>query len=138
MSLPRPADLARLCRWAAACLAVGLAGCASPPPAAPVGVAELMDRPAERLLLAGLRQYDDAQYAEAEKSLVEALRLRLASPRDRAQAHKTLAFIYCTSERTAECEAAFRAALQADPQFALSRAEAGHPVWGPVYARSRR
>jgi Tfp pilus assembly protein PilF len=115
-----------------------LTGCATPPPPAPAGVAELMDRPAERNLLAGLRLYDDAQYAEAEKSLDEALRLGLASARDRATAHKMLAFIYCTTERTTECEAAFRAALKADPQFALSRAEAGHPVWGPVYARSRR
>lgn len=112
-----------------------LVGCVSPPPA--TGVAEVMDRPAERSLLSGLRLYDDALYPEAEKALNEALRLKLASPRDRATAHKTLAFIYCTTERTTECEAAFRSAKQADPQFALSKAEAGHPVWGPVYAKSR-
>jgi hypothetical protein len=35
----------------------------------------------------------------------------------------------------AECEASFRAARQADPTFALSKSEAGHPVWGPVYKR---
>ena len=38
----------------------------------------------------------------------------------------------------AECEAAFRAARAADPAFALSRAEAGHPMWGPVYQRAAR
>ena len=101
------------------------------------GVAVLLDRPAERALLSGLRLYDDAQYPEAEKVLSEALHLKLSSPRDRAIAHKTLAFIYCTTERAVECEAAFRSAKQADPQFALSKAEAGHPVWGPVYAKSR-
>jgi Tfp pilus assembly protein PilF len=110
--------------------------CVSPPPTA--GVAEVMDRPAERALLSGLRLYDDALYPEAEKALNEALRLKLASPRDRAITHKTLAFIYCTTERATECEAAFRSAKLADPQFALSKAEAGHPVWGPVYAKSRR
>ena len=117
-----------------ALVALVLVACASPPP--PTGVAELLDRPAERALLSGLRLYDDAQYPEAEKALSKALRLKLASPRDRAIAHKTLAFIYCTTERASECEAAFRSAKQADPQFALSKAEAGHPVWGPVYARS--
>ena len=59
----------------------------------------------------------------------------LASGRDRATAHKLLAFITCTSERIAECEAAFVAARQADPAFALSRSEQGHPLWGPVYRR---
>jgi Tfp pilus assembly protein PilF len=123
-------------RLALALVALTLAACAAPPPA--TGVAEVMDRPAERALLSGLRLYDDAMYPEAEKALLDSLRLHLASPRDRATAHKTLAFIYCTTERPAECEAAFRGALQADPQFALSKAEAGHPVWGPVYAKSRR
>lgn len=35
----------------------------------------------------------------------------------------------------ADCEAQFRAARAADPQFVLSRAEAGHPQWGPVYRK---
>jgi hypothetical protein len=62
----------------------------------------------------------------------------LNTVRDRATAHKTLAFIYCTSGRAAECASAFRAARAADPTFALNKAEAGHPVWGPVYEASRR
>jgi Tfp pilus assembly protein PilF len=111
-----------------------LAGCASKPPA-PVGLSEVIARPAERALLAGMRAYDDAQYADAEKSLNEALAAGLASPRDKASAHKLLAFVYCTSQRVAQCEASFRAARAADPAFALSRAEAGHPAWGPVYKR---
>ena len=59
----------------------------------------------------------------------------LASARDRAVAHKHLAFIFCTSNRAKECEAEFRAAKVDDPTFALSRSEAGHPLWGPVYKR---
>jgi hypothetical protein len=35
----------------------------------------------------------------------------------------------------AECEASFRAARSADPAFALARAEAGHPMWGPVWRK---
>ena len=113
-----------------------VAGCSSQPPAAPVvGLLDITSRPAERALQSGIRAYEDAQYAEAEKRLNESLQAGLASPRDRGAAHKTLAFIYCTSSRITECEAAFRAAKKADPAFALSKSEQGHPLWGPVYKR---
>jgi len=117
----------------AAALAL-LGGCATPPVAAPaVGLTDLMERPAERALLDGLRAYEDGQYAQAEEALRQALARGLRSSRDQAGAHKLLAFITCTSERFTECETAFRAARAADPAFALSRPEAGHPLWGPVY-----
>ncbi|MBE0548172.1 MAG: TssQ family T6SS-associated lipoprotein [Rubrivivax sp.] len=115
-----------------------LAGCVSLSPAplpAPVGLAELMERPAERALFEGIRAYDDGQYAQAETALRKALAAGLRSGRDQASAHKLLGFITCTSERLAECEAAFRAARAADPGFQLSRPEAGHPTWGPVYRK---
>ena len=118
-------------------LLLALAGCATAPPPAPPpgGLAELMERPGERSLIEGIRAYDDGQYAQAEAALRKALAASLASPRDRASAHKLLAFITCTSARLAECEAAFRAARAADPSFALNRSEAGHPLWGPVYRK---
>jgi Tfp pilus assembly protein PilF len=104
--------------------------------AQPTGLTEVIQRPAERSLLTGLRAYDEGQYAESERALQEALKAGLASARDRASAHKTLAFIYCTSQRAPACEAAFREARHADPQFALSKAEIGHPLWGPVYRKA--
>lgn len=113
-----------------------IGGCAAPPAAPPVGLYDVIERPAERALLAGIRAYDDAQYAQAERTLTSALGLGLASPKDRAGAHKLLAFVYCTSNRMRECEASFRAAREADPSFALTRSEAGHPLWGPVYRRA--
>jgi Tfp pilus assembly protein PilF len=113
-----------------------LAACATEPEAPPPsGLADLMERPAERALIEGIRAYDDAQYGQAETALRKALSAGLASGRDRATAHKLLAFITCTSQRLAECEASFRAAREADPAFALNRGEAGHPVWGPVYRK---
>jgi hypothetical protein len=131
---PRAPDLPP--RWLAPplmlVLAAALAGCAAP---RAVGLSELLDRPAERALLDGQRAYDDGQYAAAEPALQRALQAGLASPRDRARAHKLIAFITCSSQRVAECEAAFRAARAADPAFVLERAEAGHPLWGPVYRR---
>ena len=122
----------RLSALTIALAALSLTGCVVPPPAAP-GLMDVAERPAEKALLGGMRAYDDAQYPMAERQLAQALKDGLASPRDRAAAHKHLAFIYCTSNRTPECEAAFRAAREADPAFVLSKAEAGHPLWGPVY-----
>jgi Tfp pilus assembly protein PilF len=99
------------------------------------GLTDVMQRPAERALLAGLRAYEDASYADAERELKRALDTGLASAKDRATAHKHLAFVYCTSQRAPACEKAFHEARAADPQFELSKAEAGHPLWGPVYRR---
>jgi len=116
----------------------GLHGCAVAPgtaAVAPAGLSELMERPAERALVEGIRAYDEGQYVQAEAALRRALAGGLASARDRATAHKLVAFVACTSARPAECEASFRAARAADPSFVLSRSEAGHPLWGPVYRR---
>jgi Tfp pilus assembly protein PilF len=118
-------------------LAALLGGCAATLPA-PVGLLDVSERPAEKNLLAGMRAYDDAQYPAAEQLLAQALKLGLASPRDRAAAHKYLAFIYCTSDRVGACEAEFRAARASDPAFALNKSESGHPQWGPVYLRVRQ
>ncbi|TAL21021.1 MAG: hypothetical protein EPO01_12235 [Aquabacterium sp.] len=124
------------CSLAAALVAALLAGCAQPQPPKVVGVIDLSERPAERALMTGMRAYEDGQYAESEKQLTTALQASLASPRDRAAAHKYLAFIYCTTKREAQCEAAFKAARAADAGFALNKSEAGHPMWGPVYKRA--
>jgi Tfp pilus assembly protein PilF len=114
-------------------LAALLVGCALP--GTEPGLSEVVARPGERALLAGWRAYDDAQYADAERELKAALTAGLQSTKDRAAAHKLLAFVYCTSARVAECEQSFRAARGADPAFVLTRAEAGHPLWGPVYRK---
>ncbi len=136
MAMPTTRTPSSAAHFAAALLASAmLAGCVVPPTAGP-GLMDVAERPAERALLAGMRAYDDAQYPQAEQLLMQALQGTLASPRDRAVAHKHLAFIYCTSTRISACEAEFRAARVADPAFALSKSEAGHPQWGPVYQRS--
>ena len=119
-------------------LALGLVALLSACVTSQTSVVEASSRPAERALLDGLRAYDEARYADSERLLNYSLGQGLSSATDQAAARKTLAFIYCTSNRIAACEQSFRAARTADPRFALSKAEAGHPLWGPVYQNSRR
>lgn len=130
-------------RMAAAIATALLGGCAAfqappaPQPAPPptISIARLYEQPAERAFINGMRFYEDGQYERAEvmfkRSLAEGLRDR----QDVAAANKHLAFIACAYSRPADCEAAFRAAFGADPDFRLSDAEVGHPIWGPVYKR---
>jgi len=84
-------------------------------------------------LATGLRQYDDGEYADAARNLQAAVDLGL-SDRERANAHKHLAFIHCASARERACREEFRKALSVDAALELSPAEAGHPIWGPIFA----
>lgn len=88
---------------------------------------------AESRLKTGIAQYEDGNYAQAQRSLQSALAGGLASRSDQAQAYKYLAFIYCVTDRAAQCRQEFNNAFSADPKFSLTAAEAGHPIWGPVY-----
>lgn len=110
-----------------------LAACATQPSAQQTGLADLLNQPGEKSLINGIRLYDDAQYADAEKSFTDALQKGLPVKKDAALAHKYLAFIYCTSSRINVCRQSFRAARADDPAFTLSKSESGHPLWGPVY-----
>ncbi len=83
-------------------------------------------------LTEGVRQYDDGQHLAAAKSLQAALEQGL-SDAERANAHKHLAFIHCASGRTTPCRDEFRRAVSAKPDLELTAAEAGHPIWGPVF-----
>ena len=89
----------------------------------------------ERAFINGMRFYEDGQYERAEVMFKRALAEGLRDRSDMAAANKHLAFIACAYSRPAECESAFRAAFTADPNFKLTDAEVGHPLWGPVYSR---
>ena len=128
---------------AAPLVALTLSGCAllnpppPPPPAPPptVSVARLVEQPAERDFVNGMRFYEEGQYERAEVLLKRAVAAGLKDRHDLAIANKQLAFIACAYNRPADCETAFRAAFAADPGFRLTQAEIGHPIWGPVYQR---
>jgi len=108
-----------------AALLAALAGCAA--------LQEIVQAAkAQATLVEGLRQYDAGNHAESSKTLLGALEMGLGDT-DRAVAHKHLAFIHCSSSRERQCREEFRKALAIDPALQLAPAEAGHPVWGPMF-----
>jgi len=121
-------------------LAFGLAACETtppppPPPPPPQSIVLLYQRPAERALINGMRQYEEGSFERAESLLRLALDKGLVDARDNATAHKYLAFITCAFNRLGECEQQFRDAFASNPRFGLSATEVGHPVWGPIYRK---
>ena len=80
-----------------------------------------------------MKSYEDGDYRSAARQLQSALSLGLPAFADQATAHKYLAFIACASGRQRACRDEFRKAFEADGNFNLTPAEAGHPVWGPVF-----
>jgi Tfp pilus assembly protein PilF len=96
------------------------------------------ERSGDSLLSAGISQYEDGNYAQAQRLLQSSLTAGLSSPTSQARAHKYLAFIYCVTNRIAQCRQEFSNALSADPEFTLTPAESGHPTWGPVYRSVRQ
>ena len=126
--------LTRVAFLAALAAAVLLAGCQSEPiRSLQADFKSLFGKSkGEPALAAGLRQYEDGNYAEAARQLQAAIGQGLSS-NGRVTAHKHLAFIHCVSERAAACREEFRRALAIDPGLELTAAEAGHPSWGPVF-----
>jgi len=79
-----------------------------------------------------IRSYEEGAYKPAARQFQAALELGLDANTDQAAAHKYMAFIVCVSGREKACRDEFRKALDADPNFELAPAEAGHPIWAAV------
>lgn len=122
---------------AAAGFALLLASGCSSAPVRSVGADQIAPRQAERELSAGIRAYEEGKYPAAANHLQSALASDLLFTGDKVAAHKYLAFIHCAAGRTQQCRGEFRRAIALDPDFELSKAEAGHPAWGPVYLSVR-
>jgi len=109
-----------------------------PPPAKEVTPAVAPIDAAQQELANGVASYEDGNYKVAARQLQKALALGLKAQDDRVRAHKYLAFIHCVGGRKKLCQDEFRRALDADPGFMLTPAEAGHPIWGPVFRDTRK
>jgi hypothetical protein len=107
----------------------------APPPAPPAPPAV---SPGAVALREGIAAFGTGEYKRSEAKLLESQKLGLNQTNEQVQAHKTKAFLYCVTRRTALCEKSFAEAFDADKSFDLTRAERGHPVWGPVFAKVQR
>lgn len=129
--------------------AMMVTGCAVPPtaPSVPTPEDSAKQQRLERAnnnINDGLKAYDAGAYDDAMRNFLLALDSKLLTQPQQLNARKHMAFIYCVSNREANCREEFERLLGIDGKFELSPAEAGHPVWGPVFrnvkneAESRR
>jgi hypothetical protein len=121
---------------AAACAEMPRLGEPQKPAAPQITESSLRER-AQQQLADGVKQYDAGEYDNAVKNLTSSLEHGLLSKAEQARARKYLAFSHCVSGREILCRDEFRKAFEIYPEFSLTAAEDGHPVWGPVYRNVR-
>lgn len=92
-----------------------------------------LERRAEQELNWGIRNYEEGDYKSAASNFQNALVSGLQSVGDQITAHKFLGFIYCISGEKMACRGEFKKIMNLNPKFELTHAEAGHPIWGPVF-----
>lgn len=92
---------------------------------------------ATRTLADGIERYEAGDYVGAIRML-NASEIAHADAKTRIEAEKYLAFSYCLTDRRTLCREAFDRLLAMDSGFRLQPAEAGHPLWGPVYVQARK
>jgi hypothetical protein len=112
---------------------IGMSGCSSDPMRE---FQRLFEPKGEALLKQGIKDYEDGRLTDASATFQGALDAGL-NEADQVTAHKYLAFIHCVSKRERQCRAHFRTALELNPSFELSTAEAGHPMWAPVFRKAK-
>lgn len=105
-----------------------------PPPAEPA--APLLSSDVQALK-DGTALYDGGDYSGAIKKLGGNEIWNGHNKDVQLNALKLMAFSYCVTSRTQLCRQQFDKALKLDPAFNLSAAEIGHPVWGPVFLKSK-
>ncbi len=86
----------------------------------------------------GIAAFNLGDYGVAERRLMESFKLGLTNTPDLLKGHKTQAFVYCVTARTAMCEKSFEAALNIDRKFALSPAERQQPAWSQICAKVQK
>lgn len=110
---------------------------AAPTPAAPqITEASLRER-AQGQLAKGAELYQAGEYEAAIRMLSSSLEHGLLSKPDQSRARKLMAFSHCVQGREPACRDEFRKAFEINSEFALTAAEDGHPIWGPVYRNVR-
>ncbi len=103
---------------------------------APVTVVSPKSKP-ELLLTEGTELYDKGDYKGAIRKLQLASESADDTTSTKQDSLRLLAFSYCVTGQRALCKTQFSNLLKITPDFQLSRAEAGHPLWGPVFKEAK-
>jgi tetratricopeptide (TPR) repeat protein len=94
--------------------------------------------PGAAALKQGMALFDKGLLGKAEKMVNKANKLGFTRLEEVQQAHKTLAFIQCGTNRPAKCEKSFEEALKLDPSFKLSAVERKNPLWTPTFNKVKQ
>lgn len=128
---------------AIAVLTLLIASCALPPTKVPVTPnAEEITRQqrvarAQTSMSDGLKKYERGNFDEAVNHFLAGLDSGALTLPEQLIARKHMAFSHCLNGREVICKEEFEKTIALDQKFALSPAEAGHPIWGPVYRLAR-
>ncbi len=87
----------------------------------------------EQKLEIGVKEYEEGNYVSSTNALEDVLAAKTASRAQKIRANKYLGFISCISAHEKSCREYFKNILEINPDFNLSAAESGHPIWGPVF-----
>ena len=117
-------------------------GCAAPPqkPSGPTPDEIAKQQRVDRALLNlgdGLKKYDSGNYDEAMNNFLLALDSGQLPVPEQLIARKHMAFVHCLNSREANCKEEFEKVIALDAKFDLTPAEAGHPIWGPIFRLTR-
>ncbi len=123
----------------------------APPPAAPPPTAIVVvpktdptpptaanDGPGEKDLAEGQNLYDSGDYKGAQRKLLAAQNAAGDATLTKQTSMKLLAFTYCLTNQRVQCKQQFTNLLKINPKFELTKSEAGHPLWGPVFAQTKK
>jgi hypothetical protein len=91
----------------------------------------------EQLLAEGSELYEKGDYKAAIRKLVTVRDSAEVTPLTKQSSLRLLAFSYCVTSQRALCKNQFSTLLAIAPEFQLSRGEAGHPLWGPVFKEAK-
>ena len=81
--------------------------------------------------------FEEGNYIASMAAFNEVLQAKNADADDKVISYKYMAFIHCVSGREKQCYDSFKNALTLKQSFELTTAEAGHPVWGPVFRSAK-
>lgn len=94
--------------------------------------------PAQAALNAGISLYNNGEFTAAIKKFSTSNEIWRADKAIQLEALKYMAFSYCVTSHQVLCKQQFDKAFKLDPSFDLAPGEKGHPLWGPVFERSKR